>query len=480
MENSGLVELIKVLTNKELKDFMLFLESPYHNRGRYRKEAQTLFKFLIKYAPNFESEKIGKEKAYRLIFPDELFVEGRIEKVMVELSKSIRMFLLTEHYFREENHLAAQTDFGQILKDRRLVQRAFNQVRAVLDDLKQDMFKNAQDYDRLYKASILAYSIETEKNTWKEDFNIGKTLRFLDLYYYGSRLTLLNHYLLLSKFARVNHEIDLPKEKQIDLLFEVAAEESPSIFVARKIFNLYSEGDPTPASFEVLLSLLRRYEPDIDAENLKFFFSYLRNYCTALLTMGHQHLWPALHEIQRDNLDKGYFYYQDAIPPGAFFSIANTALRVAKLDWAFAFIEAHKYKILGDNATQDYYRLVYANYLFAKGAYEETLDYIPPASPNMDFHLWARRLELKTYFELDSDLLSYKIDAFKMYLSRSRQKILSENTYEVNVNFVNILNQMFQSKPGDSRRGETIYKRIQEKKQLHEKDWLIEKVKKLK
>lgn len=480
MQQSSLVELVKVLTARELKDFSLFLESPYHNRGRYRKEAQNLFKILVKYAPDYANDKLSKEKIYRQVFPEDPFTEGRIEKVMVELSKSIRLFLVTEYYLREDNQPSVQTDYAQILMDRSLIQRSANQVRVVLEELEQSPIKNAQLYDRLYKGLILSYSIETERNTWKEDLNIGKALRFLDLYYFASRLNLLNHFLLLRKYARVNSQIDLAREKMIEHLFVITPEESPVVFIARKIFNLYSDGNTSLSDFEELLLLLRQHESAIDQDNAKFFFSYLRNYCSTLITQGHQHLWPALHAIQRDNLEKGYFYYQNTIPPGAFLSIANTAIRVNKLEWVQEFIENHRYRVMGDNEQQDYYRLVFANYLFAIKDYERALDYIPPASPNMDFHLWGRRLELKTYYELGSELLPYKIDAFKMYLSRGRHKVLSDHNYEININFINILNQLMQSKPGDVGRKETMLRRIEEKKQIFGKDWLIEKAQRLK
>jgi hypothetical protein len=75
--------------------------------------------------------------------------------------------------------------------------------------------------------------------------------------------------------------------------------------------------------------------------------------------------------------------------------------------------------------------------------------------------------------------LTYKIDAFKMYLSRGNKKVLSDENYEMNSNFVNIVYQLNQSHPGDALRKSIILQRIDEKKQLIAKDWLIEKVREL-
>lgn len=230
-----------------------------------------------------------------------------------------------------------------------------------------------------------------------------------------------------------------------------------------------------------LLDLMQIHENELAPEEAKIYFVYLRNYCSSLIQGGGpQELWSVLHRIQRDNLRKGYFYYGVQIPPGALLSISNTAMRVNEFEWALGFIQAHQERIMGDNEQRDYYRFALANYYFHRQQYEQSLEYIPPASANLDYHLFARRVELKNYYKLDSELLPYKIDAFKMYLSRGRQKFLSEDYYEQNNNFVNLLFQLMQSRPGDPKRKEVLLRRIDEKKMVASREWLITQVKLLK
>ena len=93
--------------------------------------------------------------------------------------------------------------------------------------------------------------------------------------------------------------------------------------------------------------------------------------------------------------------------------------------------------------------------------------------------LHGKRLELKALFELRSELLPYKLDAFKMFLSRTSQKLLSENQRKIHSDFANLLHQLVYSNPGDPKRSELLIKRIQEKKQSAEWRWLIEKAKAL-
>ena len=143
--------------------------------------------------------------------------------------------------------------------------------------------------------------------------------------------------------------------------------------------------------------------------------------------------------------------------------------------WALQFTETHRYKVVGANETEEFYQLNMALGLFAQQKLDEALAIIPFGSSYSNYHLAARRLELKIYFELNADLLPYKIDAFRMHVSRASQKFLSDYMRELHANFVNLLQQISQSPRRDKGRSEHLIKRIQEKKWVAERNWLLEK-----
>lgn len=82
---------------------------------------------------------------------------------------------------------------------------------------------------------------------------------------------------------------------------------------------------------------------------------------------------------------------------------------------------------------------------------------------------------MKIYYELGSDLLPYKISAFKMYLSRTSKKTISPLTWEQNSNFVNLLFQLYSSEPGNKERKRKLHERILEKNSIADREWLLEK-----
>ena len=124
------------------------------------------------------------------------------------------------------------------------------------------------------------------------------------------------------------------------------------------------------------------------------------------------------------------------------------------------------------------HNLLLENY-FAEKNFDKALDVIPFGFTYSTYHLMARRLELKIYFETNSDLLPSKVDAFKMFVSRAGSKSLSPNHFEMLTNFGNFVLQLSQSMPGDKKRSDQLVARIEAKKLVSERAWLLEKAREL-
>jgi len=92
----------------------------------------------------------------------------------------------------------------------------------------------------------------------------------------------------------------------------------------------------------------------------------------------------------------------------------------------------------------------------------------------------TRRLELKAYYELNSELFTYKLDAFRKFIERTAPKSIAANLRTMNLNFIHVLNQLIQSPPKDKDRAAKILRRIKEKTLICDRSWLMEKANALK
>ena len=269
-------------------------------------------------------------------------------------------------------------------------------------------------------------------------------------------------------------------EKNLDS--EQYLERFPALHTNLAIFNLLQKHRPDVSDIQMLLGLLRQYEEKLDKESLQEFYTYLRNVCTLVIAAGNEQVEIefTLHELYKDNLARGYLHNEGRLLPSRYWAVSSNAVRVKEFVWALDFIEKYKFELIGENETQDIYRLNLANYLFGVGRFSECLDNIAANSPFVDYLLNGKRLEIKAHYELQSELLPFKLEAFKVFLSRTSPKLLSEPQRQIHLDFANLLHQLIYSTPGDPKRSDLLIKRIQEKKQAAEWRWLLEKAKALK
>jgi hypothetical protein len=473
MHDSKLFDAVRALSAQEKADFALFLLSPFFQKGFAAGELQLFYDLILQSIDKPMAGGITKEGVHGQVFPGKTFVESRMDRLMFELNRLIRVFLITKHYLREENEVQHTIDYAAI-------QRSKGQSFRVEKYAQKS--KKGKTYQESPELFFDQYLIAREEHEWqsmynklKGDLGVPDLISSLDLFYFTLRLEMLNRFLLQQRAAtletpqviRYALEAPPPPEHYIDA--------HPLLLITNKIHQLLRQPDPAIDGFNELMHLLESSADLLSPEVLRQFYSYLRNLCTILIDAGNVALNAVLHHLNQDNLRRGYFYHEGKIPPNAAANITMMAIRANNIEWAKNFIELHKGKIIDENETQDFYRMNVALVLFAEKKYEEALEMIPFGSTYSGYHLMARRLELKSYYELKSDLLPSKIDAFKMYISRASNKTFSANLSELYANFGNFVLQLSQSVPGDKKRSEQLIQRIQSKKLVAERGWLLEK-----
>lgn len=479
MTSTFAIDVIQTLQPIEVEEFKVFIDSPYCTKGHNAEGVKPFFEVLYNALQDGPIEKIEKADVYKLLYPGKPFVESKIDKLMSDLKRLLERFLLTQRYFSDPNEARQLLDLTAEMRLRGLESRyhqALEKTKKHVDVAGQESLK------RLF----FRYQLAMEEQEWhstynkiKGDLNIPETIKHLDTYYFSHRVWMLNHLMFMKKGTFLSDRAET---------FDENMSEPPQNALARSAFLsicwevqiLLKKEHSQVDDFQILLKKIQEYEPQLSPESLSEFYAYLRNICVILIDAGNTQLLPVLHEINKDNLARGYFYLDGKISPNACLNMTQIALYSGEVLWASSFIEAHKDRIINETESREFYRMNKAVCLFGEKKYEEALEMIPFGSTYSAYHLMARRLELKIYYELQSDLLDHKIDAFKMFIRRAGSKVFSQNLHELFTNFVNLVRQLHQSKgPQASKRSATLIKRITEKQAVAERPWLLEKAKEL-
>ncbi|HAD14028.1 MAG TPA: hypothetical protein DCF33_16510 [Saprospirales bacterium] len=481
MEQTQLVELLKSLSPDESTNFSQFIKLSQFNSSRYQRQVILLIETCLEHLKHTGPVNLTKETVYSCVFPGQEFVDGKLDKVMVEAQKVLRTFLIVGRYLREENQFQHQLDLAEEFRNRRL-QNRYEQTEMKLQKSLEDAPESYERFYHQYQFEYLKYDLETIHNKGKGDLNIPNAIYALESFYYNYKLLLLNQYQLQQKIAHLSVPERLQQLIDDHFIPAIYLDGSRLLYTQKEIFELLKKSAPAPAEVRQFFNLLQENQHNFSEKCLSDFYAFLRNLCVLAVSANYENMDMAylLHEIHKDNLERGFMHSENKISRSKYMAIANNALFIGKFDWAYAFIEKYKDELHEENETRDVYRLNLANYLFRSGKFEQCLDSIPDSSPSMLYALFGKRLELKSLYELKSDLLSYKLDAFKMFLSRTSKKIMSDAQRQAHIDFANLLYQLYSSPPGNPIRAELLTKRVLEKKQSAEYHWLLQKAQSLK
>ncbi len=482
MEHSNLIELIRTLTQEEKEQIRQFASLPVFNNGKMKAYVAPLLEICLMHSWDSTEQPLEKKYMYDTLFAGEGIKERRLEKVMVEAHKVVRSFLLAQHYYRQGNEFQQIFDFSEVLRKRNLEAR-YQQLLGKLQKMQvESPWKNEKYYHRQFLLEYAIFEDECLHNQTRGNLNVPTTIRSLDMHYFLYHLTVLNHFLLQQKVVSIIVPEDIKSTLEETIVPKRYLELSSPLNINYEIFKMLKKERPDPSDARALFNLLRLHEESLDEESIRKFYAYLRNICVLISNafFDNEEIRLTLFELYKDNLSRGYLHFEGKLHTSTYLAVSLAAIRVNQPEWCIEFIEKYKHEIIGENEQQDIYRFNKALYLFGTGRYYECLDYIPATSPIVDYLLQGKRLELKSLYELRSELLPYKLDAFKMFLSRTSSKLLSETQKRLNVEFANFLNQISTSIQGDQKRAERMVLRLEEKKQAFEWRWLLEKAKALK
>jgi hypothetical protein len=373
----------------------------------------------------------------------------------------------------EQNETKRQVEWAAWLRERNFADKSIK----VLEKLNANRSNGRKESLEQYRTDLL---IAEEKHIWESTYNqaqgdldIAKVICQLDAFYHNYRTELQNRYLLQRKVAQ------LPELEAYMTNIDSAFKDSVLFQISQNVFQVLQKNLPTIEETQELMIFLNKNEDSLSGDTLEHLFTYLRNFYTLLINGGNVEYLPILHKLNQDNLERGFFLINGKISHHAYLNLVVVAIRMKEYAWAKQITETYKDSILNGDEGGYYYKLTTVYRLFAEGQFHEALEYLPDPPVDSILHQKIRRLELQLYYEVRSELLEYKIDAFRKYLERTAAKSISANLKEMNVNFINLILQLTQSPPKNKARAEQLTKRIQNKKLVAERSWLLEKAKEL-
>src|SRR5260221_6096081 len=159
MNNSSLVNILKSLNPKEIKNFGEYVKSPFFNKN---KATVKLYDYLLRYHPDFEEKDIQKEKAFKKIFQGAEYNDGFMRSVMFSLATLAEDFLAYINY--KEEKFASKRHLVYEMNNRNMDKMLGQEFKAIFNDINSQQYKDALYY---YNKSFF----ESERNYLVQKIN---------------------------------------------------------------------------------------------------------------------------------------------------------------------------------------------------------------------------------------------------------------------------------------------------------------------
>ncbi|MEO1516804.1 MAG: hypothetical protein AAFV95_17415 [Bacteroidota bacterium] len=468
MRKSKFITLLRSLTPQELRQFDQYISYMYSGQT----VASTLFKYIKKYAPDYQSERLVKEKAFSKIFgADMAFNNKRLGNVLSTLFAYLEDFLLQQRM--KQNGVERAMQLLHIYKERRLSSLSHKTVTLADKLLQQE--KQAGMWHFLHQMELNHLTF-FHLNDKKLDLGIGSfedCMNNLDLFFVLTKLKYA-----CEKFNRGNI---LQEEKDIPFLEELrryCREQGESLPMVHRMYAQMldlleqKELDQYQAVKQLFFENYAIFQP-IDQLIL---LGYLANLSIGIVRRNNEEYLNELFSLYQFGIEKRALLAEGYISAEQFINVVIVACGRRDWDWLSWLLKKHTSDLLPDDR-QNVVHLSNAYIAFYRKNFLEVIGNLAQVEildPGIAFRLKA--LQLRAYYEQygKHELVIDNAKTFELYLKRHKK--MSEAMISAYLNFIKLLRKMMRKRVNKDQ----LIEEVEASKPLLLKKWLLDKIVELK
>ncbi|PHN05975.1 hypothetical protein [Flavilitoribacter nigricans] len=475
MHDSKLFQLLKVLSEPELRRLKLFLKSPFFNTNAH---ILKLYQVLRKDHPYYQSKNLSKEKVYQKVFPGTDYHHQKLLNLMSNFTA------LLKDYLRN-----IQLEKTAHLQDRLLLQ-SFAERPLAYETFEREMFKADRELDK----GTVRDSIYFQQKFWlgQSYCNHPATDKFkLSPEVYEASMEQLDQWYILEKLLlsceMKAREKPLSENHRIWLLQEISEkaydfrEDAPVIMAYLEILELLETEETV--SYTRLKDILWRNFADFTRLQQQQILQCLINFTILRGNQGEQLFLQENLELYQFGLTAGLFLEHGMLNDMQFINIVNIALRTGATQWCQKFIREHK-KRLDPRARKDAVSLANALWLYKTQQAETAINLLQEVDfLNVYYQIQSRVLLLKIFYESFQQDLNYfelinaQVESFERYLRRNEQ--LADHKKEGLLNFAlavkRLIRLQMELQNSDQERTK-MRRQLEQQIPVYNKSWLLNQI----
>jgi len=457
------------LSDKDIKEFRLFVSSPYFNKNE---KLVKLLDFFIKYHPTFDHKKFTEHEAINLLSLNRKNGKAQLAKLSTALFKLFKTF----NHLNKSNDLKQDFDLLKFYYENDL-SNLFNNKQVLFEKELNNLPINQEQFWYFYQFNDLVRNhLSATKEKGIGDLNYQKTTDALDQFYILIKLKFTA--LKKNRQLVVNYDYSFPFINNI--MDEINANkifDSPLIQSWIGIINLIDTKEPSIIQYNQLKTYFLKHQNLLSDDDSKEIFVHLKNIANQVFPQGKEY-FVEYFDLSKKQYEKGFLHYNGLILPTEFLNIIRVGITANENEYIKGFINDNRDLIANEyQEKESIYELGMAILLFDENKYDEVLDILNQIkNVNVYRKMLERRIRLLVYYELDMmSLFDDLINSFRKYLTINKDD-LADFHVNVNRNFINAAAGLYKLIKTDKEKVLAFEKEIKEIRTLPYRSWFEEKV----
>lgn len=480
MYNSTLIEILKTFSNQEMKEFTIFIQSPYFNTNQ---SVIKLYEEIRKYHPDFEQKNLNKkllfEKAFGKIRYGESFMGMTISRLM-ELAKEFMIQKnLQRNDFNKDTVLLDELNFREL---RDLMQKS---IKGLEKKLAKQKAKEADSYLAKYKLEYFKNEVkvnDTKLITYKDtlDEKLMLEQKSLNIFYFINSLKFCQYFLNQKTFV-VNAK---GYPDFMNSIFDHIKQNSEylKIPVLKVYYNICLMLITNDEKYFFELKKMLFESKDSISYNEKFnLTAILRNYAQKKFNDGREEYTAYIIDFIKYSVRHNLLtvsQHGKFISEMRFMTIVWAGIRSNEYDWTEGFIKKFIDRIEPDKKQ---YVLAYSSACleFEKDNYQGALEKLVTCGPikNVFYKSAIKQITIMIYYELGWFVQSAELlDSYVHFVKTN--KLFPEMYIDKCNSFIGFFNRLLKLNNKAGNNAFEISKLISELELTPEK-WLLKKAKQL-
>lgn len=472
MKKSKLIKTLKTLNTKELTRFKEYVHSPFFNK---HKIVQQLCDYILRFAPDFTSDKLKKEAVYAALFPNSPYDETPIYTHSSNLVALLVDYLAIVSF--RKNELQSKLQTLKALRKKGLLKQ-FDRLAKQYQKL---LNQSTKDKEYHYYQAALYHEFDQINPIRNQEQNIQKKDAELDIAFLIDKMQIACDMINTNNITGSNYQANgiawvldwLEADKPYYLSF-------PELRINYTIYKLVETGKKK--FYDDLRHFLIDKTDWYPKAKIKVIYDYLINHCIKKMNTGDMEYFREFFELHRFLLKEKILFLDDQrLDEWDYKNIVTAGVRLEEFDWVESFIYDYK-PFVKVNARENVFNYNLAYIYFSKKNYAKALHLLHYVEfTDSSYYIGAKIIQLKCYYALKEWEASLSLVAtFKNYIQRSR--ILSDYKKSMHQNMLNIMRKIIHLESKKIALSKQEFKTQQQRLKLQVKtlspianaDWLLE------